>query len=315
MTAQKIIIDTDPGIDDAMAIFFALNSPELELIGLTTIFGNGFTNLTTMNALRLLEIAGRPDIPVAVGASQPIADHFSEPGVVVHGDDGQGNLHLPPPTTKPVEQNAVDFIIEQVMRAPREITLVPIGPLTNIALALQQEPRIAGAVREVVIMGGNAFCAGNITPAAEANIFHDPEAADVVFGAGWPVTMVGLDVTQKTIMTRAQLEKLAQSDNTMSKHLSAIIPFYHTFTLNANKFDGIYLHDPTTLAYLVAKDAFETLQKAVRVETQGMSRGKTWPANNHMNKWSTAWENRPLVNLCIGVDANKISDLILERLM
>lgn len=315
MTAQKIIIDTDPGIDDAMAIFFALNSPELELIGLTTIFGNGFTDLTTINALRLLEIAGRSDIPVAVGAAQPLADHFSEPGVVVHGDDGQGNLHLSPPTTKPVEQNAADFIVEQVMRTPGEITLVPIGPLTNIALALQQEPRIAKAVREVVIMGGNAYCPGNITPSAEANIFHDPEAADMVFGADWSVTMVGLDVTQKTVMTGAQLDKLAQSEKAMSKHLSGIIPFYKDFTLKVNKFDGIYLHDPTTLAYLVAKDAFETKQKPVRVETQGMSRGKTWPANNHINKWGTAWENRPLVNLCVGVNADKISDLILERLM
>ncbi|MCA0458524.1 MAG: nucleoside hydrolase [Chloroflexi bacterium] len=315
MTPQKIIIDTDPGIDDAMAIFFALNSPELELIGLTTIFGNGFTDLTTTNALRLLEIAERPDIPVAVGAAQPVADRFDEPGSVVHGDDGQGNVHLPPPTAKPVDQNAAAFIIEQVMRAPREVTLVPIGPLTNIALALHLEPRIATAVREVVIMGGNALVPGNITPAAEANIFHDPEAADTVFGTSWPVTMVGLDVTQKTVMSSEQLGKLAQSTTATAQHLSAIIPFYQDFTLKANKFHGIYLHDPTTLAYLVAKDAFQTLQRPVRVETQGFSRGKTWIANDQTNKWSTAWQNRPPVNVCIGVNGPQISDLILERLM
>lgn len=314
MTAQKIIIDTDPGIDDAMAIYFALNSPELELIGLTTIFGNGHTDLTTINALRLLEIARRPNIPVAVGAAQPIASGFHEPGVVVHGDDGQGNLHLPPPTTQPIDQSAAAFIIEQVMRAPGEITLVPIGPLTNIALALRLEPRIATAVREVVIMGGNALCMGNITPAAEANIYHDPEAADVVFGAGWPVTMVGLDVTQKTIMTRDQLEQLSQSSKTTAQHLSGIIRFYHDFTLKANQLDGIYLHDPTTLAYLVAKDAFQTKEWKMRVETAGISRGKTWPAGR-TNKWGAAWESRPLVNVCVGVKGVQVSDLILERLM
>src|SRR5690349_17950701 len=181
MTQHRIIIDTDPGIDDAMAIFFALNSPEIELIGLTTTFGNGHTDLTTINALRLLEIAGRSDIPVAQGAAQPIASRFDEPGAVVHGDDGQGNLHLPLPSTKAISQSAAEFIVEQIMRAPGEITLVPIGPLTNIALALQLEPRITKAVREVVIMGGNGFCPGNITPAAEANIYHDVEAADMVF--------------------------------------------------------------------------------------------------------------------------------------
>lgn len=314
MTTQKIIIDTDPGIDDAMAIFFALNSPEIDLIGLTTIFGNGHTDLTTINALRLLEIAGRPDIPVAIGAAQPLASGFDEPGAVVHGDDAQGNLHLPPPTTQPISQNAAEFIVEQVMRAPGEITLVPIGPLTNIALALQLEPRIATATREVVIMGGNALCMGNITPAAEANIYHDPEAADVVFGAGWPVTMVGLDVTQKTIMTREQLDCLAQSSTATAKHLSAIIRFYHDFTLKANQLDGIYLHDPTTLAYLVAKDAFQTNAWKMRVETEGFSRGKTWPADR-TNKWGVAWENRPRVNVCVGVNGQQISDLILERLM
>lgn len=314
MTTQKIIIDTDPGIDDAMAIFFALNSPELDLIGLTTIFGNGHTDLTTINALRLLEIAGRPDIPVAIGAAQPLASGFDEPGAVVHGDDAQGNLHLPLPTTQPISQTAAEFIVEQIMRAPGEITLVPIGPLTNIALALQLEPRIATATREVVIMGGNALCMGNITPAAEANIYHDPEAADVVFGAGWPVTMVGLDVTQKTIMTREQLDRLAQSSTATAKHLSAIIRFYHDFTLKANQLDGIYLHDPTTLAYLVAKDAFQTNAWKMRVETEGISRGKTWPADR-TNKWGTAWENRPRVNVCVDVNDQQISDLILERLM
>jgi len=314
MTRQRIIIDTDPGVDDAMAIFFALNSPEIDLIGLTTIFGNGHTDLTTINALRLLEIAGRSDIPVAQGAPQPIASAFDEPGAMVHGDDAQGNLHLPLPTSKALQQSAAEFIVEQVMQAPGEITLVPIGPLTNIALALQLEPRIAKAVRQVVIMGGNALCPGNITPAAEANIFHDVEAADIVFGADWSVTMVGLDVTEKTIMTAAQLAQFNNSSKPTTQHLSAIIPFYLDFTRATNKLDGIFLHDPTTLAYLVAPEAFTTQAWPIRVETENFSRGKTWPAR-HINKWSSAWLNRPPVNVCVDIDGKKISQLILDRLV
>jgi len=314
MLRQRIIIDTDPGIDDAMAIFFALNSPELELIGLTTTFGNGHTDLTTINALRLLEIAGHSDIPVAQGVPQPIASAFSEPGAMVHGDDAQGNLQLPLPTNKVIQQSAAEFIVEQVMNAPGAISLVPIGPLTNIALALQLEPRLARAVREVVIMGGNALCPGNITPAAEANIYHDVEAADIVFGADWPVTMVGLDVTHKTILTGTQLKQLDQSSKPTTRHLNGIIPFYLDFTRAVNKLDGIYLHDPTTLAYLVAPDAFKTQKWPIRVETENFSRGKTWPAD-HINKWSSPWLNRPLVNICVDVDGTRISNLILERLL
>ncbi len=314
MAQHRIIIDTDPGVDDAMAIFFALNSPEIEVIGLTTTFGNGHTDLTTINALRLLEIAGRTDIPVAQGAPQPIASAFDEPGAMVHGDDAQGNLNLPLPTTRAIQQSAAEFIVEQVMNAPGEITLVPIGPLTNIALALQLEPRIAQAVREVVIMGGNARCPGNITPAAEANIFHDVEAADIVFGAEWPVTMVGLDVTHKTILTAAQLARFEGSSKATTQHLNGIIPFYLDFTRRVNKLDGIFLHDPTTMAYLVAPDAFQTEKLFIRVESESFSRGKTWPAS-YLNKWSSAWLNRPLVNICVDVDGKRISDLILERLV
>jgi uridine nucleosidase len=181
---RKVIIDTDPGVDDTMAIYFALKSPELELIGLTTIFGNVTTELATTNALRLMEIAGRTDIPVAKGSDDPIAVPYSGAVPFVHGDDGQGNVHLPPPTTQAVDQSAAQFIVEQIMSQPGEVTLIPVGPLTNIALALRLEPRIAQNVKEVVVMGGNALGPGNASPAAEANIRNDPEAADVVFGGG-----------------------------------------------------------------------------------------------------------------------------------
>ena len=197
MSPRKIIIDTDPGIDDAMAIFFALASPELEVVALTTVFGNAHTTTCTENALRLLEIAERTDIPVAEGAHTPLAMSFRGPADFVHGSNGQGDAQLGPPSTAKVNDSAVELIIDVVMRSPNEITLVPLGPLTNIARALQAEPKLAHNLAGIVLMGGNVFRGGNASPAAEANIINDPEAADIVFGATCPVVMAGLDVTSR----------------------------------------------------------------------------------------------------------------------
>jgi len=313
---QKIIIDTDPGVDDSMAIFFALCSPELDVIGLTTIFGNVHTDLATINALRLLEIAGRTDIPVAKGAVNPIAGPFKGPVPYVHGEDGQGNVFLPPPTTNPVPETAAQFIIEQVMSTPGQITLVPIGPLTNIALALRLEPRIVKNVKEVVLMGGNALCPGNASPAGEANILNDPEAADVVFGAEWPVTMVGLDVTHRVNMTPDHLARYAQADNPLAQHIARIVPFYRNyFETYIKNLQGIYVHDSSAIAYLIDPTLFKTARWPIRVETQGISRGKTWPATGSGNQESpTPWQNRPLVNVCLEVDSARLVQLELSRL-
>ena len=178
---MKIIIDTDPGADDALAILFALQRPELEVFGLTSIFGNVPTDLAAQNALRLLTVAGRLDIPVAQGAAKPLSIPPASYAYWVHGDDGLGNLNLPLSKTQPIPQAAAQFIVDTVMAHPGEVTLVPIGPLTNLALALALEPRITGNVAGVVLMGGAARVNGNVNPAAEANIFHDPHAADAVF--------------------------------------------------------------------------------------------------------------------------------------
>lgn len=313
--AQRIIIDTDPGVDDAMAIFFALHSPELEVIGLTTIFGNVTTDLATTNALRLLEIADRTDIPVAHGADHPLAMPFRGPVPFVHGDDGQGNIHLPPPTGAPIDQSAANFIIEQVMSQPGEITLVPIGPLTNIALALRLEPRIAHNVKEVVLMGGNALCPGNATPAAEANIHNDPEAADVVFGADWPVTMVGLDVTHTVNMTPYDLARYADADNPLAQHITRIIPHYRNYFETSMSMNGIYVHDSTAIAYVIDPALFTVERWPVRVETQGISRGKTWPNPDYrLDHMPAAWKNRPLVNCCVAVDGRAVIEMELRRL-
>jgi inosine-uridine nucleoside N-ribohydrolase len=299
---RKIIIDTDPGIDDSMAIFYALESPELDVVGITTVFGNVAVDLCTANALRLLEIAGRTDIPVAAGAGRPLNGHHARHAAFVHGDDGQGNVHLPPPQGKPVSLHAAQFIIEQVMAAPGEITLVALGPLTNLALALHLKPEIVNHIPEIVLMGGSAFSDGNASPAAEANILSDPESADIVFGARCPLTMVGLDVTEKTVMSSAQLDSIGAIANPRAQHLAKILPFYRHFYRQRYGVDGIYIHDSTTITYLLAPSLFEFEEHPIRVETHGISRGKTWPAMRRAD-YETAWTGRPDVKICARIDA------------
>ncbi|MCY3598036.1 MAG: nucleoside hydrolase, partial [Rhodospirillales bacterium] len=198
----------------------------LPWLRLNTIFGNVHTELATRNALRLLSIAGRGDIPVAHGADDPLTGDFEGPVPYVHGEDGQGDIFLPDPAGAPLDLSAAEFIIEQLRAKPGEITLVPVGPLTNIALALRLEPRITEWVDEVVLMGGNALVPGNASPAGEANIRNDPEAADLVFGADWAVTMVGLDVTLRVHMTPAHITEYATHGNPMSDHITRILPHY-----------------------------------------------------------------------------------------
>lgn len=314
-TAQprKIIIDTDPGIDDAMAIFFALRAPELNVIGLTTIFGNVHTTLATTNALRLLEIAKRTDIPVVKGADNPIATEYEGPVPFVHGNDGQGNLDLPMPATKALDTTAAEWIVEQVMTHPGEITLVPIGPLTNIALALRLEPRIAENVHEVVLMGGNAIVPGNATPAAEANIHNDPEAADVVFGANWQVTMIGLDVTHRVNMTRADIARYSEVGSAMTDHVMKMLPVYQGYFEKAYGSDGIYVHDSSAVAYVIDPTLFRIERWSVRVETMGISRGKTWPAMGDVVL--PPWQNRPRMNVAVDVDSPRLVALEHARMV
>lgn len=310
---RKIIIDTDPGVDDAMAIFFALRSPELDVIGLTTIFGNVHTDLATVNALRLLDIAGRPDIPVAKGADDPLAVPFGGPVPFVHGDDGQGNIGLPPSTRRAVSESAAQFIVEQVMAQPGEITLVPVGPLTNLALALRLEPRIARNVQQVVLMGGNAIVPGNATPCAEANIHNDPEAADVVFSAPWPVVMVGLDVTHKVYMSAAHIEDYARMDNPLAQHVYRILPHYRKYFGDNYGIDGIFVHDSSAVAYLLDPTLFRVIEREVAVDcTHDLGRGKTWPALGE--RVTPPWAGRPKVTICTEVDSERLVQLELSRM-
>ncbi|MCY3832110.1 MAG: nucleoside hydrolase [Chloroflexi bacterium] len=309
---RKIIIDTDPGVDDTMAIFLALCSPELDVIGLTTIFGNVHTELATKNALRLLEIAGRADIPVAAGAVDALTGPFEGPVPTVHGADGQGDVFLPDPAGSAIELSAAQFIIEQLRANPGEITLAPVGPLSNIALALRLEPRIAEWVDEVVLMGGNALVPGNASPAGEANIRNDPEAADLVFGAQWQVTMVGLDVTLRVHMGPEQIADYATHGNPMSDHITRILPHYRNYFESNYDAEGIFVHDSSAIAYLLDPSLFSVRRWPIRVGTQGLGRGKTWPATG--GRLLPAWESRPPVNVCVGVEGDKVVALAAERL-
>jgi inosine-uridine nucleoside N-ribohydrolase len=208
---------------------------------------------------------------------------------------------------------AAEFIIDRVMAHPGEVTLIPIGPLTNIALALRLEPRIAENVREVVLMGGNAFCPGNASPAAEANILNDPEAADVVFGAPWSVTMVGLDVTHRVNMTKSHLAEYGRIDNPLAQHIHRIVPHYVNFFETYYDIDGIYVHDSSAVAYVIDPSLFRCVQAPIRVDTDGgISRGKTWPSMS--KRTLPPWEHRPPVNIPIEVDSARLTELELSRL-
>ncbi|HEY4333972.1 MAG TPA: nucleoside hydrolase [Ilumatobacteraceae bacterium] len=310
---QRIIIDTDPGIDDAMAIFYALASPALDVVGLTTVFGNAHVDVCTTNALRLLQIAGRADIPVAQGAATPLVAPYRGPVDFVHGDDGQGNVHLPPAEFSALTIDAARFIVDMVMAAPGELTLVPIGPLTNIALAMAIEPRLAANVAGIVLMGGSAFRAGNATPAAEANIFNDPEAADIVFGADCPIVMAGLDVTEATRMTDEDLSRIATYDNPRARHLAAIVPFYATFHRDTGV-AGIHVHDSTAISYLLAPQHYTWAEHPIRVDCgHSVARGETVPAVDGTDR-APAWAGRRPVRILTTVDSRAVVEMELAAL-
>ena len=312
----RIIIDTDPGIDDAMAIVYALASPELDVIGLTTVFGNAHVEICTTNALRILEVAGRPDIPVAQGAGRPLASAYRGPATHVHGVNGLADVPLPDASrdAHALDLDAAHFIIEQVMSAPGEITLVPIGPLTNIALAILLRPDLPQHLAGMVIMGGAAFVPGNASPAAEANIFNDPEAADIVFGADCPIVMCGLDVTEATIMTSAQIDALGAIDNPRAQMAAAILPYYRDFHLAHGGPDGIHVHDSTCISYLLAPQHYQFAHHPVRVDTgHSVARGTTLAATQRLRP-DSPWSGRRDVTILTDVDAAAVVALELARL-
>ncbi|XP_040993849.1 probable uridine nucleosidase 2 [Juglans microcarpa x Juglans regia] len=319
MAAQpkKIIIDTDPGIDDAMAIFLALQSPEVEVIGLTTIYGNVYTTLATRNALHLLEVAGRTDIPVAEGSHVTITKGTKlRIADFVHGADGLGNQNFPPPKGKPTEQSAASFLIDQANLYPGKVTVVALGPLTNVALAIQQDPAFSKNIGQIVILGGAFAVNGNVNPAAEANIFGDPDAADIVFTSGADVLAVGINVTHQVVLTDADREKLARSDGKFAQYLCKILDVYFSYHDDAYSTNGVYLHDPTALLAAVDPSLITYTEGVVRVQTCGITRGLTILYNKQKRFGEvTEWTDKPTVKVAVTVDAPAVVKLLMERLM
>lgn len=314
---KKIIIDTDPGIDDAMAILLALRSPEVEVIGLTTIYGNVYTTLATRNALHLLEIAGRTDIPVAEGSHVTITQGTKlRIADFVHGADGLGNQNFHPPKGKPIEQSAADFIVEQANLYPGKVTVVALGPLTNIALALQQDPAFVKNIGQIVLLGGAFAVNGNVNPAAEANIFGDPDAADIVFTCGADVVAVGINVTHQVFMTDADRDKLVCSKGKYAQYLCKILEVYFSYHHDAYSTRGVYLHDPTALLVAVNPSLFTYMEGIVRVQTNGITRGLTLLYNKQKRFAEiTEWSDKPSVKVAVTVDAPAVVKLLMDRLM
>jgi len=275
MNPTRIIIDTDPGIDDALTFLLAIASPEIKLEALTTTQGNVTVEKATRNALSILELAGASHIPVAQGSVFPLvqpllaSDH-------IHGATGIGNSKLPEPRTKPVPGHAVDYLIERMLAEPNEISIFPIGPLTNIAMAIRKEPNFAKAIRELVIMGGAIQEAGNRTPLAEFNIFDDPHAAHIVFHSGIPITLIPLDVTHKCLLKQEHVDRLLKIHSPISRFIKEAVEVYLKFSHDRG-FEGSALHDPLTLATILAPKLLTLKEYYVDVDISGgVSMGKTF---------------------------------------
>lgn len=276
MTPKRIIIDTDPGVDDALTILLALASPEIQLEALTTTQGNVTVEKGTRNALAVLELLNATHIPVARGTSLPLvgplraSDH-------VHGKSGLGNARLPEPKNKPVPHHAIDYLIERFLAEPGELSLFAIGPLTNVALAIRKEPRFAGVIKEMVIMGGSIREGGNITPQAEFNIYADPHAAHIVFHSGIPITLIPLDVTHKTMLYTNQIDRLKKTDSSISRFIADATSDYVHFTESKVGIPGCALHDPLTLATVIAPELLTFEEHSIDVDISGgVSTGNTF---------------------------------------
>ena len=298
--AEPVLIDCDPGHDDAIAILLALASPELELVGITTVAGNQTLEKTTANAIRILEFAGRTEIPVAAGADRPL---LREQYVAkdVHGESGLDGPDLPPAQGRPVDEHAVDFL----GRHADGVTLVPVGPLTNVALMLARYPDVRP--KRIVLMGG-AVGLGNITPAAEFNIWADPEAAARVFESGIDVTMIGLDVTHEALLMEEDAERLRASGRA-GRIVAELYDFFHQYHVRTYGFSGSPIHDAVALAYTFRPDLVKTKHRHVAVDCDSeLCRGRTV-----VDLWHRT-ENEPNAHVGVEIDGRGFIELLLERI-
>lgn len=308
---KRVIIDTDPGIDDTAAIFFALTSGALQVEMLTTVFGNVAVEQATRNALTILEVAGRNDIPVYQGAGRPLNGETPRYAPHIHGANGLGDVAVEPPRGAPSAGRAAERLVEAVLAAPGEITLLAIGPLTNVALAMSLEPAMVGALQQVIVMGGAVRTPGNITAVASANIFSDAEAASMVYRSGAPLVQIGLDVCRPTVITHAHLDRLRAGGNAMTTFLTSITPMLQAFYRQTYRQEaGVHYNDVPAIAYAIEPGLFHAGRMPVLIETAGrLTRGQTVP------DWHRQWGMEPNVEVCLEVDAGRLADTFTESLV
>jgi len=320
--AKKIIIDTDPGTDDALALMLALNSPELDVRAITVVPGNVTAAMGLENALRMVSLANRCDIPVAAGAQHPLFQKLTT-AEFWHGKNGLGNVELPASKCKVDPRFGPDLIIQLVHASPHEITLVPVGPLTNIALAVEKDPSIVPLVKEVILMGGS-ISGGNVTAAAEFNIYNDPEAAQTVFQAGWPLTMVGLEVGDKALFTHKYLDELGQTHGPMNDFVASVLKFMVGLAATFGS-PGSPMYDPSAVAVAIDSSLVKVQEMHVDVETRGQfTRGET-VGNRHGEVERNVLQGdryviegvdkvTPNAKVCVDVDADRFLQLFVSRI-
>ncbi|MCO6185797.1 nucleoside hydrolase [Rhizobium sp. L1K21] len=317
---QKVIYDTDPGVDDAMALLFLENHPDIDLVGITTVFGNAYIEETTNNAL-FLKREWNIAAPVAKGAGQ----HFEPnrvshiPPRAIHGPTGLGPIINPDVTGLETDpRDAPQFIIDTVRAHPHEIVIVAVGRMTNLANALSRDPGIASLVKQVVVMGGAFDHRGNVTPAAEANIHGDPEAADKAFTAPWPVVLIGLNITHQTSMTRAELASIAEATGARGKLLNDLSQEYFDFydRIGDDSFEGMIVHDSCAAVYAAAPELFETRSGPVRVVCGGIADGQTIQMDERIGfGMADDWRPFPSQKVVTGIDAPAVLKVLRETLL
>ena len=307
MPPTRIIIDTDPGVDDSLAFLLALASPEIKLEALTTTQGNVTLETATRNALAVLELAHASHIPVVPGSEFPLVQPLRA-SKHVHGEGGIGNSVLPPPNKGPIAQHAVDYLIDRVLAEPGELSIFPIGPLTNIAMAIRKEPKFAKAVKQLVIMGGAIHENGNITPLAEFNIYVDPHAAHIVFHSGIPITLIPLDVTHKCLLNQQHVDRLMKIDSPISRFIQGAMEVYLGFWYQLG-FDGSALHDPVTLATIIAPELLGLKEYYVDVDhSGGVGMGNTFADVFGVTKKPTN------MRVALAVRGDELIELFVQRM-
>jgi len=320
--SKKVIFDTDPGTDDALALMLALNSPELDVRAITVVPGNVTAEMGLENALRMVSLANRCDIPVAAGARHPLFQKLIT-AEFWHGKNGLANIDLPPSKCKLDARYGPDLIIQLIHASPHEITLVPVGPLTNIALAVEKDPSIVPLVKEVILMGGS-ITGGNVNAAAEANIYNDPEAAQIVFQAGWPLTMVGLEVGDKALFTRKYLDELGKTHGPVNDFIYGVNRFLIGL---AEQFgaSGSPMYDPSAVAVAVDSTLVKVQEMHVDVETKGeFTRGETVGNRHgevernvlHGDRYVIEGLDKvaPNAKVCVDVDAERLLRMFVSRI-